>query len=791
MRTAKYFALIPLVVAAFGLARADSINPAPKGIWVPEIKTDLPFDDVFPRKRLSGKSAQAVAWSFDDRYLAYLWNPYDDKGNDLWVYDAKEGKATRLTTIEMMAGYDRDTAKAIDRYKKDKEEEAKTDKMSNDEYRVYQIDKAKKDKERKEPLPAYYGPSEIAWAKKTNELLMVFKGDVYRWKMGDKEPVRLTRTREGESQVAYTADDKGYTYKRGANVFRASFESGAVVQLNPELPKEVSLYSYAISPDGTKLLIQANRSLAPERQVDYIVYRDRFAQARKETRGVADDKYNYEDYIFLYDLNDDPKTNPKNDGKPWEAWKFPGGEELWYTSIHEKPWSPDGKKMVFASWKQRQKVLEIWVADVEKKEAKVVYKTSQDGEHSTPGMTRPFFMPDGKRIVAMLETSGFRHAWMIDPLTEGASPITKGDFEDFPLEPTKDGKEIIVQGAGEGLERNDVYRVNVETGAVKRLTTKRGFYGDPTIGHNQERVALAFRSWDAPLGELFVIDGKKGGQEKAITESHKLAEWSKLYKIKPNLFTYKNRNGQTIYGYAYLPPNFKKEDRRPLFINVYGGPLGTGKSVVDGAVSLFDMWLSYAMGYVVVCVDPRGQSGYGAVFGKANFENPGKAQVEDLTDGVKYLEGEYGIDRTKVAVSGWSFGGFQTQMCMYTAPDVFTLGIAGAGPTEWQNYNTWYSGGVIGASRPGHPEDLDKYSLTSLAKNLQNPLLLLHGVEDLNVLYQDTIHVYQKLLQYGKGPLVELAIDPTGGHGMGGDMNTRDRCAIYVAFLMKHWGKPN
>jgi dipeptidyl aminopeptidase/acylaminoacyl peptidase len=192
---------------------------------------------------------------------------------------------------------------------------------------------------------------------------------------------------------------------------------------------------------------------------------------------------------------------------------------------------------------------------------------------------------------------------------------------------------------------------------------------------------------------------------------------------------------------------------------------------------------------MVVTIDPRGQSGYGAAFGKANWEHPGVAQVEDLTDGVKYLRDTYNVDAKKVAVSGWSFGGFQTQMCMYTAPDVFTLGIAGAGPVEWQNYNNWYSGGVIGKSKPStNPPDLDKYSLTKLAKNLKSPLMLLHGMEDTNVLFQDTVHVYQELLRWGKGDLVELVLDPTGDHGMGGDLNTRDRLAIYIRFMEKWWG---
>ena len=155
---------------------------------------------------------------------------------------------------------------------------------------------------------------------------------------------------------------------------------------------------------------------------------------------------------------------------------------------------------------------------------------------------------------------------------------------------------------------------------------------------------------------------------------------------------------------------------------------------------------------------------------------------------MRYLIDNHGVDADKVGLNGWSFGGFQTQHAMYTAPDVFRLGIAGAGPTEWQNYNTWYANTFVGDSPLGDPTELDQYSLTRLAKNLEGPLLLLHGMEDTNVLFQDTVFVYRELLNYGKGPLVELVVDPTGGHGLGGDIETLDRYQIYEAFLMKHWG---
>jgi dipeptidyl aminopeptidase/acylaminoacyl peptidase len=227
-------------------------------------------------------------------------------------------------------------------------------------------------------------------------------------------------------------------------------------------------------------------------------------------------------------------------------------------------------------------------------------------------------------------------------------------------------------------------------------------------------------------------------------------------------------------------------------IYTYGGPLATTKNVTEGSLSsagyLFNMYLAYRHGYVTATIDTRGMSGYGGHFEGANWEQPGKPQSEDLVDGVTFLVENHGVDPEKVGINGWSFGGFQAQYCLYAEPDVFKLGIAGAGPTEWQNYNTWYANIFIGDAPLGDPDTLDQYSLTKLAKNLKSPLLLLHGMEDTNVLFQDTIHVYRELLKAGKGPLVELVIDPTGGHGMGGDIKTRDRYEIYEAFLMKHWG---
>ncbi len=774
-----------LFTAAFATLALGAVG---QSIYDPNsLSSDLKFDDLFPRKSYSGRNAPGVEFSQDDRYITYLWNPYDTMGgSDLWLYDTQSGRSSRVTSIEMFAEIDAETAKAIERYKKDKEDEDKRLKMGDREYREEVQRRRIEQEKRKEPLPSYGGVNEYEWAHKSNELLFVVKGDVFRWKPGDLKPTRLTKTREPENQVEWLPDDSGYTFRRGTGVYRVKWNSAMVEQLNPDMPAGVTFGGYSLSPDGERMVLFGSKPGAPGRQVDYIVYRDRFAEARKTTRGVADDDFSGEQTMYLFNIAEDAK----GDGKPLEIWKFPGGEEYQQFSLNEEPWSPDSSRFVFASWKRDKKELIVHVADMKAKKVNDVYKTTSDGEHATPGLASPFFTPDGKQIVLLLDTSGFRHAHVLDPIVGGARQLTQGNFECYPIEMAKDGKSLFVRATKEHVSRQDLYRVDFQTGEMKRLTGEEGWYASPKISHRQDKFTASFSSW-SQMPELFLVDS---GSQKQITDSHDSKGFFRNIKLKPQLFTYANRNGQTIHGFMFLPPGHKKTDKRPLMIYVYGGPLGESHSVQNGAFNstayLFNMYLSYVLGYVTVTIDPRGQSGYGAAFGKANWEKPGVAQVEDLSDGVKYLVENWGVDASKVAINGWSFGGWQTQMCLYTAPDVFTLGIAGAGPTEWQNYNTWYTGGVIGNSPKGDANYLDKYSLTKVANNLKSPLMLLHGVEDTNVLYQDTIKVYRELLQMGKGQLVELAIDPTGGHGMGGDMNNRDRHAIYLTFLLKHWGLP-
>jgi len=420
--------------------------------------------------------------------------------------------------------------------------------------------------------------------------------------------------------------------------------------------------------------------------------------------------------------------------------------------------------------------------------AKEIFRFLHHGGPNTPRMMELYYLADNKRIVYLSEQTGFRHLHVLDPLYESFKPLTSGRFEVYPIDISKDRKWVFVHATKEHPSQTDVYRVSTRNGKMIRLTKDKGTHSSAAVSQDGTKVVTNLVSYEK-LKELVFID-TRARVHKALTDSHP-EKAHKFAEPKPEFFDYKNRHGHKLYGMMFKPDDWSRKDKRPVLIYFYGGPLGTRKMVTQGSFSPYNYAFPYYMakkhGYVACTIDTRGNSGYAGVFEKANFGQIGKPQVEDLVDGVKFLVGNYGVDKEKVSIHGWSFGGFQTQMCMYTEPDVFQVGIAGAGPTEWENYNSWYTRHTIGKSEPGKAT-LKKFSLLPLAKNLEGHLLLVHGMEDSNVLYQDTVRVYRELLKAGKETLVELFLDPTGGHGLGGDVKNLSRYRKYEQFLLRTIG---
>ncbi len=844
-RVLSLLACFALALAPFVSALPDDTDKKGKG---DSEKVEFDLETIFDEDGLFGPSARSAAVSADGKYAAYLYRPYVERrhGNDLWIVELKTGKATRVTSVSVLAPFQKKTRKVgLDRIAKaskgegKKTDDSKSDKSKDkrgswsDLKKKSDSKKAKDDDEDRQRMdivgeddaddddaPRYSGVSSFTWAPESNEMLVTTGGDLYRLEIGsDDGLIRLTKTRQSERGVKYLPDGSGYTALIGDALVRVKFGDHFVDQLDPKLPDGMTMRSYRISPNGERVVFVASngqRSSGSNRTVNIATYRDRFMKVRTVSRTVSDDPIgSTRTAVFLYDL---PAPDVEN-GDLVRAYErqTSGPRDV----LRVPDWAPDSSRVTFAVFDQSTEEVHVMEAtfppneeedeeddgeggddadDKKKKksddkdkdkdkdfvvhEAKVIHRFLHTGGPTTPRMIEPLYLADSRRIVLLTEQTGFRHLHVLDPTYETLEPITRGHFEVYPIGMPEDRSCIFVEATREDSACLDVYRVDLESGEMQRLTPKRGQYSGAAISPDGRHVLATYAAFGS-LRELVLVDVAKKRQ-KALTDSH--PEKAKtLTADAPAFFQYENRHGQTIHGHMFEPKRPKGE-KRPLLIYVYGGPLGTRKQVTEGNFGsdgyFFADYMAREHGWVTCTIDPRGMSGYGALFEKANFEQVGVPQVEDLTDGVKFLIENHGVDPERVAIHGWSFGGFQTQMCMYTEPEVFKCGIAGAGPTEWQNYNSWYSTGTIGSSREGQT-DLDKYSLLPLAKNLEGKLLLVHGMEDSNVLYQDTVRVYAELLDAGKETLVELFLDPTGGHGLGGHVKRLARFRKYEEFLLR------
>ncbi|MCL1908770.1 MAG: prolyl oligopeptidase family serine peptidase [Holophagaceae bacterium] len=676
--------------------------------------------------------------------------------------------------------------------------------------------KKKQEQDNVRPADLYPGISGFNWANKNDEMIFTYRGDLFRYSAGNGSVERLTNTDRTERLIGYTQNDDGYLFQDGTSIFKVDFNSGRQVQLNRALvfaddaEKKYGIQNTILSEDGRWMAIgavlqdpppagattggrgggqqsqqQGQGQVRGGRQVQIMNYSGRFAEARSVQREVSDDRLRTQSTaIFIRKVDESPTRTPG----PVIA--FDGGD-VWFERTPVS-FSKDGSKYSFATWEREKDILKIYLGNTsETEKPEVVVERKGDVGHEVISSLAPMFTPDGKTLVVVLdEVTGFRQPWAMDVTTKVLRPVLKGDFEAHTiLGFTPDSASIFLLANKNDPATMNVFQVDMSSGSMKLIGNKDDFHRNPALSKDGTRVAMSSGNW-LKRNELHYIDVASQGS-KTLTESYD-PEWNKIHVLQPERFNFTNRHGDKIEGYVFKPKGWKATDKRPSIVYIYGGPLGDRKSVeidsFQGTGYMFGMYMAAKHGYVTITIDPRGQSNYGRRFGDANWENVGQPQTEDLEDMMKHINRGFGVDTKRVGLTGWSFGGFQTQYTMYKNPDLFACGIAGAGPTEWENYNSWYSGRTIGAVDRSKPV-LRKYSLIPMAKNLRKPLLLVHGMVDPNVLYQDTVNVYRALLESGKESIVDLFLDPDGEHGMGGAVKTRGQHKKYETFFLQHLGK--
>jgi dipeptidyl-peptidase-4 len=441
-----------------------------------------------------------------------------------------------------------------------------------------------------------------------------------------------------------------------------------------------------------------------------------------------------------------------------------GGRTVWMdlgqTRDHLYPrvwWLPDSKGIAVLRTNRVQNRLDLLVADPVTGRSRVVLQETDPFWINVREDLR--FLKGGKEFIWASERDGFNHLYRYAIDGRELGRITSGEWEVAGIAEVDEGSGSVYYVSTESgpLERQ-LWRAGLDGGGRKRITRAPGTHAI-SMGPDCRYYLDSHSSLTSPPRKT-VHTGD--GAEWAIYREADRRPLDEYRMMPSEIIEVKASDGTTLYGRLVKPEGFEQGKKYPLVVNVYGGPHAqTVRDAWPGVLNLEQVLAQ--RGYLVWALDNRGSFGRGHKFEAAVFRDLGRKEVEDQKAGVGRLV-ELGLaDPRRVAIRGWSYGGYMTLHALLLAPEVFRCGVAGAPVTDWRNYDTIYTERYMGLPAD-NPDGYRNASNLEHAADLKGRLLIAHNLEDDNVLFENTARMADALERAGK--LFELMIYPNKAHGL-------------------------
>ncbi len=368
---------------------------------------------------------------------------------------------------------------------------------------------------------------------------------------------------------------------------------------------------------------------------------------------------------------------------------------------------------------------------------------------------------DGQRLWYLSEETGYSHLYS-KPVNGKALALTKGEFEASDPQLSPDGAWFYLRSNAQAPYSYDIYRVASSGGELQRITHQQGL-AEFALSPDGNQLALLYSSSYVPA--QLAVQAATGGQPRELTDTrtveYKAMRWPELQIVGvPSTHV-----AQPIWSKLYKPADFDASKQYPAVIFVHGA--GYLQNTELGFPNYFREQMFHNLlterGYVVLDMDFRASQGYGRDWRTAIYRKMGHPELEDLIDGANWLAQQHGVDPKRVGLYGGSYGGFMTLMAMFRAPDVFSAGAALRPVTDWTSYNHPYTSNILNTPQVD-PIAYARSSPIEFADGLKGGLLIAHGMIDDNVLYQDSVRLFQRLVELRKDDF-ELAGYPLERHG--------------------------
>jgi len=742
--------------------------------------SDLSIQQIMQGNEFIGNQPSDLFWDLDGSNLYFWWNPENAFSDSLYSYNLEMRKIQKVdfeTAYDLPEGFIYNAAR---------------DKLVYTVHGdIFYVDLKTKKKIQITATSAY----ENSPAFVMNDRKIVYRSDknLYTWDIQSGAIVQITDfktgTKPSDEDVPENPQQK-WLYEQQLALFEvlaekkkkheaAKLENKKEQQMRP-LPIYLSgknLMWANLSPDGNFVsYLVLRRNSAKRTIVPHYVTESGYTEDQNTRPKVGTKPPKYELYIYDIKARKIQKIElNKLEGydyvpeytKDYPDKEYSNPDRISY--IQYPVWSDNGKNAIINISSNDHK--DRWIALIDFKNFSI---KTLNHQHDTAWIGGPGvgwfseaeigWMPDNKRIWFKSEKSGYAHLYTCNIENGKTKQLTKGKFEVYEPQISNDKKYWYFTANINHPGDRQFYRMPIEGGKPEQLTHE--------IGNNEVRLSpdekyLAIRySYSNKPWEIYLMKNPAftGVDEKPEQITHSTSKEFESYSWRePQIITFKAGDGAKVFARLYVPDEKVKNNAAVIFVHGAGYLQNAHKWWSGYYREYMFHNLLVDNGYTVLDIDYRASSGYGRDWRTAIYRHMGGKDLSDQADGAKYLIEKYGIDPEKVGIYGGSYGGFITLMAMFQYPDVFKAGAAIRSVTDWAHYNHGYTSPILNTP----VTDSLAYVRSSpmyFADGLKGHLLILHGMVDDNVHFQDVVRLSQKLIELSKKDW-EMAVYPVERHG--------------------------
>lgn len=434
---------------------------------------------------------------------------------------------------------------------------------------------------------------------------------------------------------------------------------------------------------------------------------------------------------------------------------------------------PQGDELAIMTLNREQNDFNMFYANARSAVSRQILHEANDRYIDSELLKSIYFF--GNQFTYISEKSGYSHIYLYENTGVMQKQLTSGNYDVTALlEVDAVSKSIFYESAEEGSAYRAIYKVDMAKGTKTKLSTKKG-YNSATFSKNGKYHFNFYSNASTP--SFITLNDALGKELRVLETNEKLkATLDKLNLPKKEFITLKAADGTTdLSAYVMKPANFDTSRKYPLVMIQYSGP--NSQQVQDRYIMDWTDYLT-TQGYIVACVDGRGTGAKGQEFRKCTYMNLGIKESDDQIAAAQHFATLPYINKDKIAIWGWSYGGYNVLMTM-SRSNIFKAGVAIAPVTDWKYYDSVYAERFMRTPQ----QNADGYSNGSpinLATKLEGNLLLIHGSADDNVHFQNTMDYTNALIKAGKH--FDMFVMPDRDHSMRG---TGNRTYIYEK-VIKH-----